>query len=72
MGRKFVYKDSRDNYPGPGNYLRFSEFGILVPKRKKENQARSVTEANTNEKNNTEKNNENEKVASKENVKTEA
>ena len=24
-----------NNYPGPGSYLRFSEFGILVPKRQK-------------------------------------
>ena len=26
---KFGYKN---DYPGPGSYLRFSEFGILVPK----------------------------------------
>ena len=26
---KFGYKN---DYPGPGHYLRFSEFGILVPK----------------------------------------
>lgn len=25
-------KDSRENNPGPGHYIRFSEFGILVSK----------------------------------------
>lgn len=75
MGRRFVYKDSRTNYPGPGNYLRFSEFGILVPKRKKEGEGRAVTEgnekSNENAKNNEETKN-NETVDSKEPVKTEA
>jgi hypothetical protein len=32
MSQKFRYKDSRENYPGPGAYIRFSEFGILVSK----------------------------------------
>ena len=32
MSPKFKYKDSRERYPGPGTYLRFSEFGILVSK----------------------------------------
>ena len=32
MGPKFRYKDSRERYPGPGQYIRFSEFGILVSK----------------------------------------
>ena len=32
---KFKYKDSREKYPGPGTYLRFSEFGILVSKNAK-------------------------------------
>ena len=32
MSQKFRYKDSRESYPGPGAYLRFSEFGILVSK----------------------------------------
>ena len=27
--QKYGYKN---DYPGPGHYLRFSEFGILVPK----------------------------------------
>ena len=45
MGKRFIYKDSRQNYPGPGNYIRFSEFGILVPKRQK-NQGETLTEGN--------------------------
>lgn len=32
MSPKFQYKDPRERYPGPGNYIRFSEFGILVSK----------------------------------------
>ena len=32
MSPKFRYKDSRERYPGPGAYIRFSEFGILVSK----------------------------------------
>ena len=32
MSQKFRYKDSREKYPGPGAYIRFSEFGILVSK----------------------------------------
>ena len=32
MSPKFKYKDSRERYPGPGAYIRFSEFGILISK----------------------------------------
>ena len=32
MSPKFKIKDTRENYPGPGQYIRFSEFGILVSK----------------------------------------
>jgi hypothetical protein len=35
MSQKFRYKDSRERYPGPGSYIRFSEFGILVSKNAK-------------------------------------
>ena len=28
--KKFKKKDTRDNYPGPGSYSSFSEFGILT------------------------------------------
>ena len=37
MSQKFRYKDSRERYPGPGSYIRFSEFGILVSKNAKKN-----------------------------------
>jgi hypothetical protein len=52
MSQRFRYKDSRENYPGPGSYLRFSEFGILISKnaRKKREEVKnsriSKTEAN--------------------------
>ena len=55
MSPKFKYKDSRERYPGPGTYLRFSEFGILVskkarkPRENKKNEGKnkiSKTEAN--------------------------
>jgi len=44
MGPKFKYKDSRERYPGPGTYIRFSEFGILVSKnaRKQKKQTEEV------------------------------
>lgn len=32
MSPKFQFRDSRERYPGPGSYLRFSEFGILISK----------------------------------------
>lgn len=44
MSPKFRFKDSREKYPGPGTYLRFSEFGILVSKN-----ARKFREENKNE-----------------------
>ena len=71
MGKRFTYKDSRQNYPGPGNYIRFSEFGILVPKRQK-SQGRAVTEGNSagKEANNAEESGgENKKEAGRENAK---
>ena len=34
MSQRFNYRDLNYNNPGPGAYLRFSEFGILVPKKK--------------------------------------
>ena len=50
MSQKFRYKDSRERYPGPGQYIRFSEFGILVSKKAK--QARTLLEENKNEQKN--------------------
>ena len=37
MFQKFRYKDSRERYSGPGSYIRFSEFGILVSKNAEKN-----------------------------------
>ena len=36
MSPKYNTINSNDRYPGPGQYLRFSEFGILVSKKYKE------------------------------------
>ena len=33
MSQKFWNKNSRERYPGPGSYIRFSEFCILVYKK---------------------------------------
>ena len=49
MSQKFRYKDSRERYPGPGQYIRFSEFGILVSKKARE--AKAILEEKKNEKN---------------------
>ena len=60
MSQKFRYKDSRERYPGPGSYIRFSEFGILVSKNARNNKEEikndvnnkvAKTEANVNESN---------------------
>ena len=60
MSQKFRYKDSRERYPGPGSYIRFSEFGILVSKNARKNIEENKngvndkvvkTEANINESN---------------------
>ena len=48
MSQKFRYKDSRENYPGPGQYIRFSEFGILVSKNSRK--ANKTFEEKKNEK----------------------
>ena len=38
LARKFNFRDRNAGNPGPGSYLRFSEFGILAPKKDKEKQ----------------------------------
>ena len=42
MSPKFKYKDSRERYPGPGAYIRFSEFGILVSKKARKHNREEV------------------------------
>ena len=60
MSQRFKFNDSRENYPGPGSYIRFSEFGILVSKNARKNIEENKngvndkvvkTEANINESN---------------------
>jgi hypothetical protein len=36
MSQRFKIIDRNERNPGPGSYIRFSEFGILEPKRKEE------------------------------------
>ena len=47
MSQKFRYKDSRERYPGPGQYIRFSEFGILVSKNAGKNKENSKNNFNS-------------------------
>ena len=47
MSQKFRYKDSREKYPGPGQYIRFSEFGILVSKNAGKNKEDSKNSFNS-------------------------
>ena len=49
MSKRFFIKDSNYDNPGPGAYLRFSEFGVLVPKNKNKSFA-AVRYSNTEEK----------------------
>ncbi len=57
MSQKFRYKDSREKYPGPGQYLRFSEFGILVSKKAGKNREDSkIAKTEGNEPNDASKN----------------
>ena len=46
MSQKFRYKDSRERYPGPGQYIRFSEFSILVSKKARKNREEIKNENN--------------------------
>ena len=65
MSQRFPSHDSREKYPGPGSYLRFSEFGILVPKRKKEEKG-SEEKKNEAENTKSEKNEDNKSNAQQE------
>lgn len=44
MSQKFRYKDWRERYPGPGQYIGFSEFGILVSKNERKNREKIKNE----------------------------
>ena len=44
ISQKFKNIDKyRDETPGPGSYLHFSEFGVLAPKNYKRNNIRKVS-----------------------------
>ena len=64
MSPKFKFKDSRERYPGPGQYIRFSEFGILVSKnaRKQNKQKEEVKNENKNKMTKTEANETSEQI----------
>jgi hypothetical protein len=56
MSQRFKIIDRNEKNPGPGSYIRFSEFGILAPKR---NIAREKENSNEEIKNSNQKNGEN-------------
>jgi hypothetical protein len=56
MSQRFKIIDRNEKNPGPGSYIRFSEFGILAPKR---NIARENDNSNEEIKNSNQKNGEN-------------
>ena len=55
MSQRFRIIDRNEKNPGPGSYIRFSEFGILAPKRdadkskEKENRNEEIKNSNSNE-----------------------
>ena len=55
MSQRFRIIDRNEKNPGPGSYIRFSEFGILAPKRdvdkskEKENKNEEIKNSNSNE-----------------------
>ena len=56
MSQRFRIIDRNEKNPGPGSYIRCSEFGILAPKR---NIAREKDNSNEEIKNSNQKNGEN-------------
>ena len=65
MSQRFRIIDRNEKNPGPGSYIRFSEFGILAPKRdvdksksrEKENNNEEIKNSNSNENINQQNNN---------------
>ncbi len=63
MSQKFRIIDRNEKNPGPGSYIRFSEFGILAPKREsdkskeKQNKNEEIKNSNSNEDNMNKKDN---------------
>ena len=48
MSQRFRIIDRNEKNPGPGSYIRFSEFGILAPKRDAD-KSKSREKENSNE-----------------------
>ena len=71
MSQKFRYKDSRERYPGPGSYIRFSEFGILVSKNARKNQEETKNSVQKNNRNKVAKTEANEETQNIETTKNE-
>ena len=46
LSKKFKIRDRNEGNPGPGSYIRFSEFGILAPKRDKNEKEGEKNEKN--------------------------
>ena len=63
LSKKFKIKDRNAGNPGPGSYIRFSEFGILAPKKDKEKEKKEKDK----EENENSKNEDNEKSENNEN-----
>ena len=61
MSQRFRIIDRNEKNPGPGSYIRFSEFGILAPKRniarEKDNSNEEIKNSNSNENMNQQNNN---------------
>ena len=69
MSQRLRYKDSRERYPGPGQYIRFSEFGILVSRNARQGKALQEEMKNGQRKNKT-KTEGNEPLESNQNIET--
>lgn len=50
MSKRLKKCGYKNDYPGPGSYLRFSQFGILVPKKQKRGYSAFNTMPNKNRK----------------------
>ena len=64
LSKKFKFRNRNAGNPGPGSYIRFSEFGILAPKKEKDKD-KSKEKGKENSKND----NSNEEVLNNENEK---
>ena len=66
LSKKFKIKDRNAGNPGPGSYIRFSEFGILAPKKDNEKEKKEKEKDKEENKNQNTYNEENEQNNNKE------